>query len=260
MPKTLCANLAPDPEILGPQSPLAFVRFSPPDDDFAEEIYYPTEEKKAFDERFVYNPRENVIGYDPEIESDIEANLPGNVVGVEVMGEIVNRKSAVDRSRILNNQLANIKHQFAEILGNDVRNTYTMRTIPHKDILTNSVHNYPNQGENDEKESKKRTELHTSFRQISKEQHIPQESIYYGPKDAFEGQRMPEVENDMQNDSETNEKYANDLNLIRGDEPGVYTEGGLVFVGDGSNDGKKRKYTTVLLTFVYISSPGSPHK
>lgn len=49
-----CSDLVPDPEILGPQSPLAFVRFSPPNDDFADEVYYPPVTKKAFDDRF-YN-------------------------------------------------------------------------------------------------------------------------------------------------------------------------------------------------------------
>lgn len=41
IPRTLCANLAPDPEVLGPQSPLAFVRFTPPNDEYADEVYYP---------------------------------------------------------------------------------------------------------------------------------------------------------------------------------------------------------------------------
>ncbi|XP_038111113.1 receptor-type tyrosine-protein phosphatase N2 isoform X1 [Culex quinquefasciatus] len=41
IPRNLCANLAPDPEVLGPQSPLAFVRFTPPNDEYADEVYYP---------------------------------------------------------------------------------------------------------------------------------------------------------------------------------------------------------------------------
>ncbi|XP_055599461.1 receptor-type tyrosine-protein phosphatase-like N isoform X2 [Uranotaenia lowii] len=41
IPRNLCANLAPDPEVLGPQSPLAFVRFTPPNDEYADEMYYP---------------------------------------------------------------------------------------------------------------------------------------------------------------------------------------------------------------------------
>ncbi|XP_049537285.1 receptor-type tyrosine-protein phosphatase N2 [Anopheles darlingi] len=47
IPQTLCASLAPDPEVLGPQSPLAFVRFTPPNEEYADEVYYPPP-KKAF--------------------------------------------------------------------------------------------------------------------------------------------------------------------------------------------------------------------
>lgn len=41
IPRSLCANLAPDPEVLDPQSPLAFVRFTPPNDEYADEVYFP---------------------------------------------------------------------------------------------------------------------------------------------------------------------------------------------------------------------------
>ncbi|XP_055539499.1 receptor-type tyrosine-protein phosphatase-like N isoform X2 [Wyeomyia smithii] len=41
IPRNLCANLAPDPEVLSPQSPLAFVRFTPPNDEYADEVYFP---------------------------------------------------------------------------------------------------------------------------------------------------------------------------------------------------------------------------
>lgn len=37
----LCAHLTPPPEIIDPQSPLASVRFSPPNEDYAEEVFYP---------------------------------------------------------------------------------------------------------------------------------------------------------------------------------------------------------------------------
>ncbi|XP_058056576.1 receptor-type tyrosine-protein phosphatase-like N [Anopheles bellator] len=49
IPQTLCANLAPAPEVLAPQSPLAFVRFTPPNEEYADEVYYPPP-KKAFAE------------------------------------------------------------------------------------------------------------------------------------------------------------------------------------------------------------------
>lgn len=59
MPPNLCANLAPDPEILDPQSPLAFVRFQPPDDAFADEVYFPPE-KKGFDDRLFLQPLKSI--------------------------------------------------------------------------------------------------------------------------------------------------------------------------------------------------------
>lgn len=52
MPRNLCSNLAPDPEEIDPQSPLAFIRFRPPDNSYADEVYYPPP-KKGFDDRFV---------------------------------------------------------------------------------------------------------------------------------------------------------------------------------------------------------------
>ncbi|XP_055838463.1 receptor-type tyrosine-protein phosphatase-like N isoform X2 [Episyrphus balteatus] len=48
LPPNLCANLAPDPEILGPQSPMAFVRFAPPSEDYAEEVFFPPPKKQAY--------------------------------------------------------------------------------------------------------------------------------------------------------------------------------------------------------------------
>ncbi|XP_058450855.1 receptor-type tyrosine-protein phosphatase-like N isoform X2 [Malaya genurostris] len=47
IPRNLCANLAPDPEVLGPQSPLAFVRFTPPNDEYADEVYFPPLKKSS---------------------------------------------------------------------------------------------------------------------------------------------------------------------------------------------------------------------
>lgn len=59
MPPNLCANLAPDPEILDPQSPLAFVRFQPPDDAYADEVYFPPD-KKGFDDRLFLQPLKSI--------------------------------------------------------------------------------------------------------------------------------------------------------------------------------------------------------
>uniref|UniRef100_A0A182QVP0 Receptor-type tyrosine-protein phosphatase N2 n=1 Tax=Anopheles farauti TaxID=69004 RepID=A0A182QVP0_9DIPT len=72
IPQTLCANLAPDPEILGPQSPLAFVRFTPPNEEYADEVYYPPP-KKAY----ALSPAEldilpEVVPLEPHRTADVE--------------------------------------------------------------------------------------------------------------------------------------------------------------------------------------------
>lgn len=59
MPPNLCANLAPDPQILDPESPLAFVRFQPPDDAYADEVYFPPD-KKGFDDRLFLQPLKSI--------------------------------------------------------------------------------------------------------------------------------------------------------------------------------------------------------
>lgn len=59
MPPNLCGHLAPPPEILGPQSPLAYVRFTPPlkaDDsqDYLNDVedgFYPPAKKSVLTER-----------------------------------------------------------------------------------------------------------------------------------------------------------------------------------------------------------------
>ncbi|XP_055921433.1 receptor-type tyrosine-protein phosphatase N2 [Eupeodes corollae] len=48
LPPNLCANLAPDPEILGGQGQMAFVRFAPPSEDYAEEVFFPPPKKQSY--------------------------------------------------------------------------------------------------------------------------------------------------------------------------------------------------------------------
>lgn len=49
MPPNLCANLAPDPKRVG-HSPVAVVRFSPSNNEYADEVYFPPN-KKDFNNR-----------------------------------------------------------------------------------------------------------------------------------------------------------------------------------------------------------------
>lgn len=53
-PPNGCAHLTPRPSLDGDdylQSSLAFVRFAPPNDAYADEVYYPPAAKKGFDDR-----------------------------------------------------------------------------------------------------------------------------------------------------------------------------------------------------------------
>uniref|UniRef100_A0A182RVJ8 Receptor-type tyrosine-protein phosphatase N2 n=1 Tax=Anopheles funestus TaxID=62324 RepID=A0A182RVJ8_ANOFN len=81
IPQTLCANLAPDPEILGPQSPLAFVRFTPPNEEYADEVYYPPP-KKAFAKQ--------------QLESPVELDILPEVIPLDPRGTSLN----LDRTRL----------------------------------------------------------------------------------------------------------------------------------------------------------------
>lgn len=52
MPSNLCANLAPDPKLAAQgQGPVAVVRFSPPSNKYADEVYYPPIKKNHDDDR-----------------------------------------------------------------------------------------------------------------------------------------------------------------------------------------------------------------
>lgn len=93
MPQNICAALAPDPEILGPQSPLAFVRFSPPNTEFADEVYYPPL-KKAFDDRVFMQPPKAILPPQPK------------VVKSEVNNEMENRQKDLKNRIELRKMLA----------------------------------------------------------------------------------------------------------------------------------------------------------
>ncbi|XP_062546897.1 receptor-type tyrosine-protein phosphatase-like N isoform X2 [Armigeres subalbatus] len=84
IPRSLCANLAPDPEVLDPQSPLAFVRFTPPNDEYADEVYYPPLKKSQgpnsrspiSEKRFFVSARKPSKKSSPELDVLSEPILP----------------------------------------------------------------------------------------------------------------------------------------------------------------------------------------
>lgn len=84
IPRSLCANLAPDPEVLDPQSPLAFVRFTPPNDEYADEVYFPPLKKSQVpnsrsssnEKRFFVSARKPSKKSSPELEVLAEPLAP----------------------------------------------------------------------------------------------------------------------------------------------------------------------------------------
>lgn len=84
IPRSLCANLAPDPEVLDPQSPLAFVRFTPPNDEYADEVYFPPLKKSQVpnsrssinEKRFFVSARKPAKKSSPEFEVLAEPLVP----------------------------------------------------------------------------------------------------------------------------------------------------------------------------------------
>lgn len=96
--------------------------------------------------------------------------------------------------------------------------------------------------------------LSTSFRQVSKEQHIPLESAYYDPvpvelpdntrKHSQRGHLIL-VNADTNNVPSRREEYDMSRTNVPQLEAGVYTEGGLVYVPEG--DDKKDRKSSYLL-------------
>lgn len=107
LPPNLCANLAPDPEILDPQSPLAFVRFTPPNDDYADELYYPPIiNKKGFDDRLYVHPPPP-----PKPSSSLSSSL-SHSNEIDLLSELSEPSQlmiAKERQRLLEKNKANEK-------------------------------------------------------------------------------------------------------------------------------------------------------
>ncbi|XP_055387880.1 uncharacterized protein LOC129616309, partial [Condylostylus longicornis] len=81
LPPNLCANLAPDPEIIGPQSPLAFVRFTSPEND--EIDYQPYNKDVGF---------ANSYGLLPQVQTRKVDNM-------ELLTELAHRSDIVPQER-----------------------------------------------------------------------------------------------------------------------------------------------------------------
>lgn len=127
--RSLCAPLAPEinPDILDPMNPLAFVRFSPPSHEFAEETYYPPLKKNIFEHprrMEVYSPNEYELLQEefmvPSDHSEIilepeqQQIMSGIMEGTEKMeNRVSDIKNRIELRRMLAEYEAAERHQKA---------------------------------------------------------------------------------------------------------------------------------------------------
>lgn len=133
MPQNICAALAPDPEILGPQSPLAFVRFSPPNTEFADEVYYPPL-KKAFDDRVFMQPPKAILPPQPKvIKSEVNNEMENRQKDIQNRIEL--RKMLVDyESGVLKPPIYHKHGGFESLTPND--DNFVYENEANEDPLT----------------------------------------------------------------------------------------------------------------------------
>lgn len=133
MPQNICASLAPDPEILGPQSPLAFVRFSPPNTDFADEVYYPPL-KKAFDDRIFMQPPKVILPPQPKvIKSEVNNEMQNKQKDIKNRIEL--RKMLAEyESGILKPPIYHKNGKFESLTPNE--DNFIYEDEPNEELLT----------------------------------------------------------------------------------------------------------------------------
>lgn len=132
MPQNICAGLAPDPEILGPQSPLAFVRFSPPNTEFADEVYYPPL-KKAFDDRVFMQPPKAILPPQPKVIKSEDNEMENRQKDIKNRIEL--RKMLAEyESGILKPPIYHTNGGFEGLTPNEDNFIYDEE--PNEDILT----------------------------------------------------------------------------------------------------------------------------
>jgi receptor-type tyrosine-protein phosphatase N len=108
MPNNLCANLAPDPEILDPQSPMAFVRFTPPNNEFADEVYYPPLKRTFTNDR----PKAATVYYpDPVLEGFGGNPLLGRQLEEEILERQHEQADELREEQALENRMKDIRNR-----------------------------------------------------------------------------------------------------------------------------------------------------
>ncbi|XP_055711832.1 receptor-type tyrosine-protein phosphatase N2 isoform X2 [Phlebotomus papatasi] len=255
MPHNLCAGLTPDPQILDPQSPLAFVRFSPPTETFADEVYIPPPKKSA--------PSRNQLDYyrqldTPSFESEKRKKTTPAIdprVVDELSEEILRELMEEEQERLEAAQ--NTRHR-AQNHENPLENIHRSHFKENDDVLKEELLNELEQGERVNQYNEMPT---TSFREVAMNRNIPEVYFYSRtrpyegsnelPQEVYFGQESQPLEHFRSNTY--GEGDVSDVNrkTLPAKESGVYTEGGVVYLPDRGNqeqsDGEDKEQTRNML-------------
>ncbi|XP_037919651.1 receptor-type tyrosine-protein phosphatase N2 [Hermetia illucens] len=258
LPQNLCVNLAPDPEIFDPQSPLAFVRFTPPSDDYADEVYFPPP-KKGFDDRLYRNPPEVVMHHEtpPRLPENLEIYPESSIADSERNEELKEElatEELADRIKDIVNRIE-LRRMLARYESGKLSPPVYLndQVLPENYLVDENVL-LPNEY----KENNKRTEIEpvktednelptTFFREMARNEHVPLKDAD-GPYNHYQANsldalmpvyRVPkehDISDDYINLNSYPVKHGHGNKAFRGEGGGVYTEGGLVYVPERNEE------------------------
>lgn len=247
MPSALCADIAPDPQVLDPHSPLAFVRFTPPNDDYADEVYSPPEEEElihqpppplpppshGFDDRYATAPmmrRDDLYPMD-----SAKSKRTG---GRRVFNDDDDDSDIDGENRALANRIKDIKNRIelrrmmAEYEAGNLkppvyyRGPIDVGAVDYpSDAAVNDMIDAPTMDDDEQQQYFRTNDKRTSFREIARHNHLPGEDF----------DQTNELPLEPAASIKSNHLVQSNELLAAPSEAGVYTEGGLVFVPDSDS-------------------------
>uniref|UniRef100_A0A1L8DK27 Protein tyrosine phosphatase n=2 Tax=Nyssomyia neivai TaxID=330878 RepID=A0A1L8DK27_9DIPT len=237
MPHNLCAGLTPDPQILDPQSPLAFVRFSPPTENFADEVYIPPP-KKSLQSRnqLDYNGKLDKTSFENVWKKNTQAIDPR---AVDELSEEILRELMVEQERLNRHRAQNHENPLEKIHRHQVKE--------NDDILREELLNELEHGVNNDMPT-------TSFREVAMNRNIPEVYFYRQPHE--ESNELPQevyyARESLPIEHFRGNTYGDEVDRKNypTKESGVYTEGGVVYLpnrGNHESDGDDKEQTRSML-------------
>ncbi|XP_055685067.1 receptor-type tyrosine-protein phosphatase N2 isoform X2 [Lutzomyia longipalpis] len=254
MPHNLCAGLTPDPQILDPQSPLAFVRFSPPTENFADEVYIPPPKKSL--------PLRNQLDYNRQLDEASSLEYENvrkkntqaiDPKAVDELSEEILRELLEEQERLRAEQG---RHR-AQNHENPLESIHRSHFKENDDALREELLNELEQRERVKQYNEMPT---TSFREVAMNRNIPEVYFYARPHEESSSNELPQevyyARESPQNALEhfRGNTYGDGTEVVRKNHPakesGVYTEGGVVYLPDRGNqesDGEDKEQTRNML-------------